>query len=543
MASSILSNPFLTNSTYWWMNAGLPFVLPTIGSNGSWDGSKWVQDTNTSTTTGVTDSSTIYPGYSSGNSSMSSPGISSSTIGNSGAYSGAVNGFGLSTPGFAGSFNDSAVASMGQQGALSGMANSAMASVGNAALTGSIAGGITGSLSNGISTAVAGLANPGSIAGVIGGALNGALGFNTSPAIGALAGLASLASPALGLAVGVFGPAVADLAMDAFDARDMEHSRDLAESLSNSYVGGRIAGAHISNALEQDLGLPSASKMGTVTQAYGQLGIDNRGLTQEALAAAYQDLGFAPEVAAVSALSDVVNADISDITNDFGVGFSNTQSPASSFGNPLGGFSMNGYMDQALSDVYGALSMGPIASTFGQEVGGLPSGLGLNSGITGTPGEVVNGVEIGNLGTPVGTPNAGFNASMDPHGLNTPVSEPVSNVGTPNTQGPPSTAPSVGKGVDAQADVAGKSGAPAGAPSDTDTGKDSGKGDPSGDKGDDSGDPEGGDTDGGGDGGNGGDPGSGQGGTGGTSGNGNGGQGGSDSNGGNGSGDSSGKDD
>lgn len=514
MASSILSNPFLTNSTYWWMNAGLPFVLPTIGSNGSWDGSKWVQDTNTSTTPGVTDSSTTYPGYSSGNSSMSSPGISSSTIGNSGAYSGAVNGFGLSTPGFAGAFNDSAVASMGQQGALSGMANSAMASVGNAALTGSIAGGITGSISNGISTAVAGLANPGSIAGVIGGALNGALGFNTSPAVGALAGLASLASPALGLAVGVFGPAVADLAMDALDARDMEQSRDLAESLSNSYVGGRIAGAHISNALEQDLGLPSASKMGTVTQAYGQLGIDNRGLTQEALAAAYQDLGFAPEVAAVSALSDVVNADISDITNDFGVGFSNTQSPASSFGNPLGGFSMNGYMDQALSDVYGTLSMGPIASTFGQEVGGLPSGLGLNSGITGTPGEVVNGVEIGNLGTPVGTPNAGFNASMDPHGLNTPVSEPVSNIGTPNTQGPPSTAPSVGKGVDAQAGKAGKEGTPDAAPSSNpDTGKDgkgdtdSGKGDPDG-----KGDTEGGNPGGGGDGG---DPGGGPGGPGG----------------------------
>lgn len=365
MASSILSNPFLTNSTYWWMNAGLPFVLPTIGSNGRWDGSKWVQDTNTSTTPGVTDSSTIYPGYSSGNSSMSSPGISSSTMGNSGAYSGAVNGFGLSTPGFAGSFNDSAVASMGQQGALSGMVNSAMASVGNAALTGSIAGGITGSLSNGISTAVAGLANPSSIAGVIGGALNGALGFSTSPAIGALAGLASLASPALGLAVGVFGPAIADLAMDAFDARENENTKDFAEALSNSYAGGRISGAHLSNALNnRGMQLSYQSLANPMTEALSQLGVTNKGVTQEALTAAYQDLGFTPDVAAVSALADVVGQNISDITSDYGVGFGSQQAGAGlGMGNPTGDFGWGGVVDAALSDTVSGLGL---STEFGQ---------------------------------------------------------------------------------------------------------------------------------------------------------------------------------
>ena len=388
MAFSTQSNLYSSPSTYW-MNSGIPFIIPSVGSSGMWDGSKWIRSNDTQT------QNTVQPFYFlNSNSSInsgpqSSQGISPSTN--------SVNGFGLGTPGFGGAFNDEALASMGQQGALSGMANSAMASVGNAALTGSIAGGITGSLSNGISTAVAGLANPGSIAGVIGGALNGALGFNTSPAMGALAGLASLASPALGLAVGVFGPSIADLAMDALDARSNEFSRDYVEDLANSYVGGRVASAHMNNALNNTLDFSQMGLMDTVSQALGQLGVTNMGTIQGALEAAYSDKGYTEDVAHASAMADVVGKGISEITSDYGVGFGSQQAGAGlGMGNTLGDFGWGGVVDAALGGTLDSLGLGvgfgqvdtttqspsPASASIGQGVGEQADAAGKG----GTPG-------------------------------------------------------------------------------------------------------------------------------------------------------------
>ena len=456
MAFSTQSNPMSTSSSYWWMSSGIPFVLPSIGSNGSWDGSKWVQ-TSPSDTTTTSDSNNIY--LSDGSSSFSTP---STSTGFSNTSSGAVNGFGLSSPGFAGSFSDSAVAGIGQQGALSGMANSAMSSFGNAALSGAIAGGLTGSISNGISTAVAGIANPGSIAGFLGSAFNGALGLSTSPAIGVISGLASLASPALGAAIGVFGPAVADLAMDAFDARDNEKTKDFAEDLAGSYVGGRISGNHLSNALDnRGMQLGYQSVMGPVSTALGQLGITNTGLTQEALSAAYQDLGFTPDVAEVSALADVVGQNVSDITSDYGVGFGSQQAGAGlGMGNPTGDFGWGGVVDAALSDTVSGLGL---STGFGQvdttTQGPSPASDSIGQGVT----DQASTAGVGNT-----------SSTADPSDTGTTEGSP-SGATEGNTSDDSSSSESSNEGGDGGDDTGGPGGTEGSG--DTAVGDDSGKGD------------------------------------------------------------------
>ena len=342
MTSSIQSNPFSNTGTYW-MSSGIPFYDSSMNSNGMWDGKKWVQDSSNGTS-----------GFGSG--------VLGSTL-NSGISSSTPEGFGLGSTGFGGAFSDSAVASIGQQGALSGLSNATTSTIGNAALSGAVVGGITNSVSNGLNTAVAGIANPASMAGMLSGMAYGALGIQSSPAVGVLTGLASMVSPGLGLAVGLLGPGIMDGVLDAFDARDMENTKDYAEDLAGSYVGGRIAGSHISNALANDLGLNTSSKMGTIADAYADLGINNMGAIQGALEAAYSDLGFSPEIASVSAIADVVGKDISDITSSYGVGFGSQQANA--------GVGLNGMVDATVDSLglsagfgqVGTAAQGPSAAS------------------------------------------------------------------------------------------------------------------------------------------------------------------------------------
>lgn len=334
MVSSTQSNPLSDTGTYW-MSSGIPFYDSFMNSNGMWDGTKWIQDSSNGTS-----------GFGSG--------VLGSTT-NSGISSSAPEGFGLGSTGFGGAFNDSAVAGIGQQGALSGLSNAATSTIGNAALSGAMVGGITNSVSNGLSTAVAGIANPASMAGMLSGMAYGALGIQSSPAVGVLTGLASMVSPGLGLAVGILGPGIVDGVMDALDARDMENTKDYAEDLAGSYVGGRVAGSHISNALANDLGLSTSSKMGTITDAYADLGINNMGAIQGALEAAYSDLGFSPEVASVSAMADVVGQGISDITSSYGVGFGSQQANA--------GVGLNGMVDSTVDSLGLSAGFGQIGTT------------------------------------------------------------------------------------------------------------------------------------------------------------------------------------
>lgn len=397
MVSSIQNNPL--SSSMYWLSYGIPFTVPSIGSGGKWDGSKWIQSDTSD------EEDNIYtPSYSSGN--TSSPAPSSSFSGSFGSNRGGVNGYGFAAPGFAGAFNDEAVAGISQQGALSGMGSALGSSLGRSALGGAIAGGITGSIGTGISTAVAGLANPGTMAGIAAGAINGALGFEPGIATAAMAGLASLASPGLGMAIGMFGPAITDATMDAFDARENEFSRDWAEDLAGSYLGGRVAGKSLSDAINNRGMQPSWSSLAnTMTNALGTLGIENIGLTQEALANAYADLGYTADVANVSAYADIVGMGIDSIADPgFGVGFGTEQAGPSSLGNPTGSFSMSSYMDAALADTYAGLAA-PSMGTTAQSPS--PAGQAIGQGVS-AQAETASKADQGSpQGSPAGTEGQG----------------------------------------------------------------------------------------------------------------------------------------
>lgn len=400
----------INNSSLYWTRMGIPVSSTgTKMGEARWDGSRFVQSSSPSLTE---DASYYNPYYSDSKSGFTGPGSSFGSNTNSFGSTGGVNGFGFGTPGFGGAFSDSAVAGIGQQGAVSGLTNAAVNSAVNSALNGAVVGGITGSIEQGISSAVSGFASPGSLAGMVGGLVNGALGVDvqgpTSMALGALSGIASLASPALGLAVGVFGPAIADLSMDALDARTNERTKDFAEDLTDSFVGGRLAGTHLSNAINnRGMNLNTVSLASPVSQALGQLGINNNiGLTQEALANAYADLGFAPDVANVSAYADVVGMGIDSVTDpSFGLSEAFGGTPAnSSFGNVTGSFDISPSMNESLADTYGSLGLG---KGFGQVDT-------TTQGPAATPGSSLSGQTKDTTpgpnsspGTPSGTPDDG----------------------------------------------------------------------------------------------------------------------------------------
>lgn len=388
MLSTVQQNPLNTSFNQYWTNYGIPFMIPSAGSGGLWDGSRWIEKEES-----VTPLYQLDPNDGGGNSGTD-PG---------------TQGFGNSS----GSFGIGGVAS---QGAAEGFQGAVGSALGNAAFSGTLAGALAGDFGVGLSSAVAGLANPGTMAGIVGATVNGALGFSPSLGMSALAGLASLASPALGMAIGVFGPPIADVAMDAFDAREYEHTRDYVEDLAGSFFSGRTAANHVANAINNEYGINVSDKANAIANALGELGFSpSTSLLADVVGSYYADMGYDADVANALGYGAAVSYGINNaIGQGFGVGFGSQQAGPTSFNNPTGSFSIGPAMNAALANTYADLSTptspntqtpSPASEAIGKGVDDNTSGKGPSS----TPGSPnatnQNEAEQGTTGTPGNTNN------------------------------------------------------------------------------------------------------------------------------------------
>jgi len=224
-----------------------------------------------------------------------------------------------------GSFSKGALDAISDRNALSGITN-AFGSLGTtAAKNGAMGFGLTGNLGVGLTSALGAIGNPMGLANAFGSFAGQALGINTTPSmsntIGMLSSLASIANPALGVAVAAIGPMAYDGLMDALDARTHEQVRDLAEEHAPGYAAGRTAGSYISNQLDKSMDLSYTSPYGSMYGALADLGMNiGKSTMQDYVAAEYEARGFSPSLSNTMADIDISLADVSAATNqDLGV--------------------------------------------------------------------------------------------------------------------------------------------------------------------------------------------------------------------------------
>ena len=301
-----------------------------------------------------------------------------------------------------GSFSKGALDAISDRNALEGI-TSAFGSLGTtAAKNGTMGFGITGNLGVGLTSALGALGNPMGLANAFGSFASQALGINTSPVaqntIGTLAGLASIANPALGVAVAALGPMAYEGLMDAFDARTHEQVRDLAEQHAPGYAAGRTAGSYISNQLDKSMDLSYTSPYGSMYDTLANLGMNiGKNTMQDYVAAEYEARGYSPSLSNTMADIDVSLADVAAATNqDLGVDISGRDT-----GYGRGGISsLTGEYDygyaatMGLADTYASLSLdAPAAAPSTTNTQGL--GLGAVGEISGQTQETTESATTG----------------------------------------------------------------------------------------------------------------------------------------------------
>lgn len=301
------------------LSFGMPFFdIPTIG-NKKWDGSRWVSKDSPSYSDGT------YRFDAFGEGGIDSPGLS--------------DGFG-DAAGLAGTSSlagdraaDAMVGSFGQ------------AAIGAGAKAGlGMAFGM--SPTDALSMGAQSLANPGTIGGIVGAGINASLGLSSlGPTQAALAGLAGVVGgPLAAAAVAAFGGFATNAIADAFDARDMEMTRDLAEDALGHGLTGLSKGKSLADTVTTAQTVnPNTMNMNTMAQTLAQMGINVSPV--DAMAAAMADTygGKAPSPLGALGLSPDTLGAISALANEGPLGATpagtTTQggvdgSPAGSIGTP-----------------------------------------------------------------------------------------------------------------------------------------------------------------------------------------------------------------
>lgn len=301
-----------------------------------------------------------------------------------------------------GSFSKGALDAISNENALGGI-TSAFGSLGTtAAKSGAMGFGITGNLGVGLTSALGALGNPMGLANAFGSFASQALGINTSPVaqntIGTLAGLASIANPALGVAVAALGPMAYEGLMDAFDARTHEQVRDLAEQHAPGYAAGRTAGSYISNQLDKSMDLSYTSPYGSMYDALANLGMNiGKNTMQDYVAAEYEARGYSPSLSNTMADIDVSLADVAAATNqDLGVdiGGRDTGYGRGGISSLTGEYDYGYAATMGLADTYADLSLdAPAAAPSTTNTQGL--GLGAVGEISGQTQETTEAATVG----------------------------------------------------------------------------------------------------------------------------------------------------
>ena len=329
------------------LSFGMPlFDIPTIGSN-KWDGSRWISKDLSSYSDGT------YRFDVFGEGGLDSHGLSDS--------------FGDAT-GLAGTSSlagdraaDAMVGSFGQ------------AAIGAGAKAGlGMAFGM--SPSDALAMGAQSLAGPGTLGGIVGAGINAGLGLSSlGPTQAALAGLAGVVGgPLAAAAVAAFGGFATNAIADAFDARDMEQTRDLAEdALGHGFTGlsrGKSLADTVTTAQTVN---PSTMNVNTMAQTLAQMGINVSPV--DAMAAAMADTygGRTPSPLGALGISPDTLGAISSIANDGPLGAApagtTTQggmsnSPAGSIGAP-GQDSLGAAISASVTAAADSMSLGDSVSS------------------------------------------------------------------------------------------------------------------------------------------------------------------------------------
>ena len=293
---------------------GMPlFDIPTIG-NKKWDSSRWV--------------SKDFPSYSTG------------------TYRFDVFGEGgIDSPDLSAGFGDAT--GLASTNSLAGdrAADAMVGSFGKAALGAGAKAGLGMAFGMSPSDALAmgaqSLAGPGTIGGVLGAGINASLGLDTlGPTQATLAGLASvIGGPLAGAAVAALGGFATNAIADAFDARAMEQSRDLAEDALGHGLTGLSKGKSFADTVTTAQTVnPSTMNVNTMAQTLAQMGINVSPV--DAMAAAMADTygGRTPSPLGALGISPDTLGAISALANDgpFGATPAGTTTQGGMEGSPAG---------------------------------------------------------------------------------------------------------------------------------------------------------------------------------------------------------------
>lgn len=332
---------------YNFLSFGMPFFdIPKIGSN-KWDGSRWVSEESPSYNDGT------YRFDAFGEGGLDSPSLSA--------------GFGDAT-GLAGTSS------------LAGdrAADAMVGSFGQAALGAGAKAGLGMAFGMNPSDALAmgaqSLASPGTIGGVVGAGINASLGLSSlGPTQAALAGLASVVSgPLAGAAVAAFGGFATNAIADAFDARDMEMTRDLAEDALGHGLTGLSKGKSLADTVTTAQTVnPNTMNVNTMAQTLAQMGINVSPV--DAMAAAMADTygGMTPSPLGALGISPDTLGAISSLANEGPLGAApagtTTQggtegSPAGSIGTP-GQDSLGAAISASVTAAADSMSLGDSISS------------------------------------------------------------------------------------------------------------------------------------------------------------------------------------
>ena len=325
------------------LSFGMPFFdIPIIGSN-RWDGSRWI--------------SKDYPSYSNGTYHFDAFGEG-----------------GLDSPGLSAGFGDAGTNSLAGDRAADAM----VGSFGQAALGAGTKAGLGMAFGMSPSDALAmgtqSLASPGTIGGVVGAGINASLGLSSlGPTQAALAGLASvIGGPLAGAAVAAFGGFATNALADAFDARDMEQTRDLAEDALGHGLTGLSKGKSFADTVTTAQTVnPNTMNVNTMAQTLAQMGINVSPV--DAMAAAMADTygGKTPSPLGALGISPDTLGAISALANDGPLGATpagtTTQggmdgSPAGSIGTP-GQDSLGAAISASVTAAADSMSLGDSVSS------------------------------------------------------------------------------------------------------------------------------------------------------------------------------------
>lgn len=373
------------------LSFGMPFFyMPTIGSK-KWDGSGWVSEDSPSYSDGTYRFDVFREG------GFDSPGLS--------------DGFG-DAAGLAGT------SSLAGDRAADAMAGS----FGKAAIGAGVKTGLGMSLgmnpSDALSFGAQSLANPGTMAGVIGTGINAGLGLDslgyTQAALTGLTGL--FGGPLAAAAVAAFGGFATNAIADAFDARDMEMTRDLAEDALGHGLTGLSKGKSLADTVTTaQVVNPATMNVNTMAQTLTQMGINVSPV--DAMAAAMADtyggkapsplgaLGLSPDtLGAISALANEgpLGATPAGTTTQGGVDSAPSAdlgAPDSALGAIAGAMAANAVAGQALSgDVSAAVANAQAAAAEANALGDSDANEGSNNG----PSNEGGGGDAGAPGGPTG---------------------------------------------------------------------------------------------------------------------------------------------